>query len=240
MLVDPVLEPGGGPGDAEGGEHAVRVRSTGAAIAGEPDLELVDGGGEAAAGGPSAQLGARARRGSVDGRGRCGARGGPAGSGQRAVGVEHLAQRGAVRGHVDLVPVARRRAGRSTRPGRCARRRRRGRRRGARSRRSRSPTVSSTGRASRAICGHGSCTRGVQREQRPGDVRRRPASRSTSSVRSRAASRREVVDRARPVSSLELGEAQRLVGAHDQVDQRGGAVDGLRARRCGAAHRDLV
>ena len=59
-------------------------------------------------------------------------------------------------GDVDLVPVAGRRAGRSTRPGRCARRRARGRRRGARSRRCRSPTSSSTGRASRATCGHGS------------------------------------------------------------------------------------
>ena len=59
MLVDPVLEPGGGPGDADGGDHAVRRAATGAAIAVEAGLELVDGGGVAACAGSSSSSAAQ-------------------------------------------------------------------------------------------------------------------------------------------------------------------------------------
>ncbi len=172
--------------------------STGAAIAGQPGLELVDGGGVAL---PAARRRARPRAPRGSRRcGRCAARAGRragAARRRRRAPCPAPSSAGGRRPGSSRAP----RAGTSTRPARCARRRRRGATPRCTVSPVCSPTASSTGRASRAICGHGSCSAACSANSGPATYP--PAgSRSTSSVRSRAASSREVVERARPVSSL--------------------------------------
>ncbi len=64
---EPLREPGGGTGDAEGGDHPAVAVAHGRRDTGEADLELVDRGGVAAATGPSASIGVEA----LAGRSRC-------------------------------------------------------------------------------------------------------------------------------------------------------------------------
>ncbi len=226
--VDPVLEPGGRPGDAERGEHAV-ASLDGCGDTGEPGLELVHGGRVALPadrrelGGERLAGGDRAGRAALEPAGR---------DGQHVEGVEHLAQRRAVRGYVDLVPVARRQQERRLDLGDVH------------------DVLAATYPEVDGLAGlladglqdrpgqpgdlrPGVVQRGVQREQRTGDVAaggvaldELGALEGGQQPGGRGAGQAGLV--------AELGEAQRLVGAHDQVDQRGGAVDRLGACRGGA------
>ena len=167
--------------------------------AGQPDLELVAGGGEAAAAG---QAEVRLERGR--GCAACARWASPGARTAAAIASQAsstLPERRGVRRDLDVRSSRAHRAGRSCRPGRCGRPRRRWRPRGAPPRRS--PRRSARGSASPAwpaAC----CGRGARRSGRTAGRRRtRPcAERSRSWVRSSAESSREVVDRARPAASM--------------------------------------
>ena len=244
-LVEPVLEPAGGSRDAERRRpRRRRGPRTGAATPVEPDLELVDGDRVAAACGR-----ARASRSSAarvgDACGGAAARAGRSGSStarrrrrtpcrapSSAAGRRPGSSRGCRAGSVESTwATCTTRSPRAT-P------RLHGLAGVARRRAPASGGRAGPARRQRVVPG------GVQPEQRAGDVAAGRRRARAGSVRSRAASRREVVDLASPVASL---RGRRSVSGSSArttvVDQRGGAVDRLGAASRGGARssrRDLA